>query len=227
MRYAVYFVPEPRTHLGGFGTGVLGYDSDSGREISHPPLVGVGSAEIEQWTAEPRNYGFHATLKAPFRLSPSASEADLLGVAHAFAAQHRAIRVPRLTVTLLESFIALVPAERCPLLDKVAGDAVRAFDHLRSPLTAADRERRLGAGLTPRQTNLLDTWGYPHVFDEFRFHMTLTGRLGLDDGHRALAALTRAYAHVDEPVVISAITISRQPAPEARFRTLARVPLSS
>jgi hypothetical protein len=28
-----------------------------------------------------------------------------------------------------------------------------------------------------RQRNYLDRWGYPYVMEEFRFHMTLTGRL--------------------------------------------------
>ena len=39
-----------------------------------------------------------------------------------------------------------------------------------------------------RQTENLDRWGYPYVFDDFRFHMTLTGRI--DAGRRsAIVAL--------------------------------------
>src|SRR5262249_2220033 len=45
------------------------------------------------------------------------------------------------------------------------------------PLTDADRARRNPARLTPRQRDYLERWGYPYVMEEFRFHMTLTGRL--------------------------------------------------
>lgn len=38
---------------------------------------------------------------------------------------------------------------------------------------------------------MLQTWGYPHVMEEFRFHLTLSGRLpkaGLDNWPRFLGA---------------------------------------
>ena len=35
------------------------------------------------------------------------------------------------------------------------------------------------AGSPPRQDANLLRWGYPYVLEDFRFHMTLTERLGL------------------------------------------------
>ena len=54
---------------------------------------------------------------------------------------------------------------------------MKAFNAYRAPLSAADRERRIKAKLSPRQIELMDQWGYPYVLDEYRFHMTLTGAL--------------------------------------------------
>ena len=48
--------------------------------------------------------------------------------------------------------------------------------------------------VTERQASNLDRWGYPYVFDDFRFHMTLTGPLTADDRGRALAWLKAEFA---------------------------------
>lgn len=223
MRYAIYFVPRPETPLAGFGSAILGYDCETGHELPHPPLPDVSREQQREWTADPRRYGFHATLKAPFRLRDGVREDDVIAVAQAFAATHRAFQVASLAVRRLDGCIALVPAQQDTRLDQLAGDAVRAFDHLRAPMEAADRQRRLAGGLTPRQTGHLDRWGYPYVFEDFRFHMTLTGRLRDGDIHRAMAALTLSYADVAGPVAIDAVTISRQAGAGARFRTLQRI----
>ena len=45
------------------------------------------------------------------------------------------------------------------------------------PPGAAELERRRKAGLSAAQEKMLLRWGYPYVLDEFRFHLTLTGRL--------------------------------------------------
>lgn len=225
MRYAIYFVPEPRSRLGRFGAGMLGYDCDSGSRIPFPSLPDVSAEELERFTAEPRRYGFHATLKPPFRLLPSASEADLLAIAETFAQRHRAIQLPTLTLTPLKNFLALVPTAPCPGLDALAGDAVRAFEHLRAPLTTEDRAKRLRSELSARQAAYLEAWGYPYVLDEFEFHMTLTGPLEPTEQNRLLSALEGPYAGVVEPETIASVTISRQMSPEVRFRTLARISL--
>jgi hypothetical protein len=74
-----------------------------------------------------------------------------------------------------------------------ADDLVRKcttiFDGFRAPMSAQERARRLDkltrrySCLTGPQTssqsemNNLDRWGYPYLFQDFRFHMTLTGQL--------------------------------------------------
>jgi len=84
-RYAIYFVPPAETEFFRFGSAVLGYDCYTGGGNRRPAIL---DAEPEFWdrlTAEPRRYGFHATLKAPFDLAPSCQEAQLVSALHSFA----------------------------------------------------------------------------------------------------------------------------------------------
>ena len=128
-------------------------------------------------TADPRKYGFHATLKAPFSLAQGRTEAELFAACAAFAATPRAIPVIRPVVGSISGFIAVIPADPPAELIRLAADCVSEFDAFRAPLTEADRARRNPSRLTSAQRAHLDRWGYPYVMEEFRFHMTLTGRL--------------------------------------------------
>ncbi len=202
-RYAVYFVPEPGGELYRFGSSWLGYDCYSGFALARrsPPAINADAAE--QHTREPRNYGFHGTLKAPFHLDPAYREADLIVALEAFSA--RALTFDP-SVELLDAFVAIVPAARCDPLESLAADCVRHFDRYRAPLSEQDRQRRTAAGLTSRQCENLDTWGYPYVFEDFRFHMTLTGRLAQETRHQILAALRGAF---NEAVGWKSVSVDR------------------
>jgi len=88
-RYAVYFVPPACSDLYRFGARLLGYDCYSGEDLGHPPDIGLDAPAWEELTHEPRQYGFHATLKAPFRLLSPFSETDLVAEFDRFAALPR------------------------------------------------------------------------------------------------------------------------------------------
>jgi hypothetical protein len=119
-----------------------------------------------------------------------------------------------------------VPAGAQDAVRALADDCVTAFHQYRAPLSARDRERRRAARLSPRQIELLDRWGYPYVFSEFRFHMTLTGRLPPDQQARWQAALAAAFAPLaDTAVDIDAVSLLRQDDRVAQFRVVAREPL--
>ena len=77
----------------------------------------------------------------------------------------------------LGSFLALTPTMPEAELSAFAGLCVRAFEPFRAPLSDTDIERRRKSGLTPKQDGYLTGWGYPYIFDEFRFHMTLSNKL--------------------------------------------------
>jgi len=220
-RYAIYYAAASGSELDRFGANLLGYDVWSGEDLPFPDGVAEGIPDWRDLTQDPRKYGFHATLKAPLALADDKTEAELVAACAAFADTPRTIPVLKPVVNSISGFIAVVPAERSAELERLAGDCVSAFDAFRAPLTPDDRARRNPSGLTPRQCDYLDRWGYPYVMEEFRFHMTLTGRL--DDTRRApiLAMLRDRFATIGiERLAIDAIALFRQDNTNSRFHIL-------
>jgi hypothetical protein len=221
-RFAIYFVPAPETALYRFGAAILGHDCYTGERVAHPGDLGWSEAEWEALTREPRTYGFHATLKAPFRLGPEVELADLIAEVRSLAASARPIPKIEPMVGLIAGFAAIVPRMASPGLAELAADCVTALDRFRLPMKPQERERRLTGGLNATQVAYLDRFGYPYVLDEFRFHMTLTGRIA-DERRSAVHALLR-NAHERSvgpgPIAIDRLVVLRQDDPAARFRVV-------
>jgi hypothetical protein len=179
-------------------------------------------------TQEPRRYGFHATLKAPFRLAAGRTEAELIDEFLEFSATIDSAPAIEPAVCLLQRFVAIVPLTVGAGLDRLAASCVERFDGFRAPLTSADRSRRLAAHLTARQIGHVERWGYPYVFDDFRFHMTLTGALSADRQEPMLAYLQDGLAcsHGDGPIKIDRLALVRQDNPAARFVVFAHRAIS-
>jgi putative phosphonate metabolism protein len=225
-RYAIYFTLPSDSALGRFGAAMLGYDCAEGVDVPQAVLEGLAPESLRSLTAEPRRYGFHATLTAPFRLAGT-RETELLAAAAAFARTRAPAPLGRLAVTRLGSFIALCPAQKQPAIAELESACVHAFHRFRAPMSAAERERRLKSSLTPHQRALMDRWGYPYVLDEYRFHMTLTGPIAAEQRDETFETLTRAYAALsDDTYAIDAISVLRQDDSGARFSVLERHALS-
>lgn len=226
MRYAIYFIPPHSSPLERFGCSVIGSSAYSGARCHPLRASGIAAEELATITEEPRRYGFHATLKAPMRLSPAFSEADLLRELRGFCAPRAPVVIGRLEVALFGGFIALRPSSPSPALDLLAAECVASFDHFREPMGPEEQARR-AAGLSPRQIALLDRWGYPYVFDEFRFHMTLTGRLPVERRQAWLERLGQAFGGLGrETVIVDALCLLRQDAPDSPFRVVERIPFA-
>jgi putative phosphonate metabolism protein len=218
-RYAIYYVPARGSELNRFGAALLGYDAFGGDDLPFPEEVVQAVPDWRELTADPRKYGFHATLKAPFILTPGKSEAELFAACNAFAATPRAIPVIKPVVGSISGFIAVIPAEPPPELIRFAADCVTAFDSFRAPLTDADRARRNPPKLSPAQREHLDRWGYPYVMEDFRFHMTLTGRLGSERREPVLAMLKARFSALGlATLAIDRIAVFRQDSAASRFR---------
>jgi putative phosphonate metabolism protein len=221
-RYAIYYAAAPDTDLDRFGARLLGYDAFSGRDLPFPDGVLQMAPDWRELTRDPRKYGFHATLKAPLSLAPGKTEADLLAACEAFARTPRPIPVISLVVGSISGFIAVVPAEPSAELKHLAADCVAEFDPFRAPLSAEDRARRNPSMLTPRQREYLDRWGYPYVMQDFRFHMTLTGRLTAERHGPVLTMLKdRLSALGLKALSIDRIALFRQDDADSRFRIVA------
>ena len=115
----------------------------------------------------------------------------------------------------------MIPDQPSAELQSLAADCVRDFDPFRSPLTDADRARRNPTRLTPRQCEYLERWGYPYVMEEFRFHMTLTGRLDETRREDVLALLRGRFARIGlTELAIDRIALFRQADRDARFEII-------
>ena len=186
-RYAIYYTP-PNGALATFGAQWLGWDIETGCAVPHPAISGL-PAPISEMTATPRKYGLHGTIKPPFRLADGTTTDGLKAAFSDLAAQLPAVSLDGLELTRLGGFLALtIRGDQTPLAD-LAGSVVQGLDAFRARPSEAELERRRKANLSPRQEELLMQWGYPYVMDEFRFHITLTGRLGRKDAETTKAAL--------------------------------------
>jgi len=229
-RYAVYYAPPPGSPLEAFGAAWLGRrvdgDAPPPARPSFPELEARG-LDLDEATGAARRYGCHATLKAPFVLTDGATADGLSAAVATFARTEAPVAGPDLVPRALGGFVALVPEAPTPELDAFAARVVEAFEPFRAPLPAGEMARRQAAGLTARQDALLRRWGYPYVFDEFFFHMTLTGRLAPADADAVVAALTPHVASSDMRTLrIDALDIFVQPDRTAPFRRWKRFPLT-
>ena len=220
-RYAIYYAPASGSELDRFGANLLGYDAFTGAEL---PLPGGIAQLVPDWrgvTQDPRKYGFHATLKAPLSLATDKTEAELLAACEAFAGTPRPIPVIQTVADTISGFIAIVPAGPSAELNLLAADCVSLFDRFRAPLTPEDRARRNPAGLTPRQCEQLERWGYPYVMEDFRFHMTLTGRLPAERRAPILPMLQQRFAALElATLAVDRIALFRQDSAKSRFRVI-------
>lgn len=224
-RYAVYYAPPAGGALAGFGAAWLGWDAATGAEAAGLAIAGLPRPRPEL-TAAPRRYGFHATLKAPFRLAPDAGADRLLGGLQAVAAAHAPFRFA-LELSEIGDFLALTPVGDAGRIATIAADCVRRLDVFRAPATPEDLARRNPDRLSAREAAYLADWGYPHVFEQFRFHLTLTGALPPDERKATRAALAPALAPLlAEPAAFEDLALFGEAA-DGRFRILARHPLGA
>lgn len=208
MRYAIYFTLPMNEPLARVAANWLGRDPFSGAAVPVPAIGNLSAGEIAEITAFPRRYGFHATLKPPFRLRSEDLRPDLLAEMMHFATDLAPFELPPLVITRLGKFFALTPSEPSEALQALVDEAVVRFDAFRAPLTEAERARRHPEKLSERQLSYLDRWGYPYIFEEFRFHMTLTGPVDDRDAARVRHALDAFFEPaLNEPVDFSNIAL--------------------
>lgn len=222
-RYAIYYVPAADSDLYRFGAEVVGYDGFRGTDVSFPGEIIAAMPDWAELTRDPRKYGFHATLKAPFPMAAGKQEADLVATCQAFADKARTLPVIAPVIRAISGFAALVPSEPSDALSALAQNCVETFDEFRAPMTLEDRARRNPAALTPRQVEQLDRFGYPYVRDDFRFHMTLTTRLPPDRSEAILGLLRIRFSRLALATLsVDAIALFRQDDSTSRFHVVRR-----
>jgi len=224
-RYAVYFTP-PEGELAALGAAWLGWDCARRCAVAHPEVPGL-PAPVAEITETPRKYGLHATIKPPFALAEGQGEAGLIGAFERFCAGEAAVTLAGLEIAALGRFLALVPVGDQGGLNGLAARAVAAFEPFRAPLTEPQLARRRTGGLTPEQDAHLLRWGYPYVMEEFRFHITLTGKRPKAELPAIKAALdARLGPIVPRPFQIDALSLVGEDR-QGRFHVLHRHTLTA
>ena len=221
QRFAIYYAPSTSDALWERASIWLGRDAASG-EVFDGTVAGIDRTRLLDLTESAGRYGFHATLKAPMALAAGATLEDLQEALAAFASTARPVALGSLRLANLNGFLALVPGEDDnSALQDLAAHVVESFEPLRAPLSPRDFAARLGRGLTERQAELLEGYGYPYVFDEFRFHMTLTDRLADEDREDLTEAAQTWFGPVlDGPVVLDRVVLYAEPESGTPFTRL-------
>lgn len=216
MRVEIYYTPGADHPLARAAAAWLGRTPFPFPDAMPAKCDSAGAAD--DLVAEPRRYGFHATLKAPFRLADGRTVEELAEALASFCQTRTAPALGPLRIADLGQFIALVPDGPRPDLEALAADAVCAFEAFRAPLDAVELARRRSAGLTARQEDHLSRWGYPYVFEEFRFHMTLTGRVGEHRRDGVMSLLQKRFnALLDSTPALDGVALFVEPERQADF----------
>ena len=224
-RYAIYWAPPKGSDLARFGAEWLGWDAEAGTHPprSDPPGLPIPAAEI---TAAPRRYGFHATVKPPFRLAGGTDPAGLRAAFHDFAAGQAPFLAPPLALSGKHGFLALRFSAPAPGMAVLAAQAVEALDRFRAPPSAEELDRRRARPLPPEAEANLTRWGYPWVMGLFDFHLTLSGALPPDHLAAVSAALDAPTAPFRAaPLAVEELCLFGDPGGGAPFRLLDRARL--
>ncbi|HWL56149.1 MAG TPA: DUF1045 domain-containing protein [Paracoccus sp. (in: a-proteobacteria)] len=220
-RFAIYHLPEGE--LGDFGAAWLGWDARTGKAPARPEVAGL-QASAAEITSVPRRYGFHATLKAPFRLAEGHSPDDLV-LRTALICDHLSAFALDLGLSCDWGFVALRPLRQPVELVALEQALVTRLDDLRAPLTPAERERRKPDALPEKARAHLDHWGYPFVLDLFNYHLTLSKSLPRAEGEALVAALGPVLDPlIRAPMQVRAVSLVGEDA-EGRMHRIEDFPL--
>jgi hypothetical protein len=228
-RYAVYFTPSVGTDWHEAGSRWLGRYASSGQSVAQPRIEGIAASTFAALTEDPRRYGWHATLKAPFRLAKGMDEDALAQSMRQLADTMTAFSLPTLRAGLIRNFLAVRPEGDLKKINAIARACTTALHQFVEPLTPSELQRRRNVGLTAEQDRLLMQWGYPWVLDQFQFHFSITSSLNQVDTEMNQLLLDAAKRHFEtlEKCRFEQLSLFVEPAPGENFLLVKNFPLKS
>ncbi|NQV58167.1 MAG: DUF1045 domain-containing protein [Alphaproteobacteria bacterium] len=226
QRYAIYYIPRETEALLNLADDWLGRRTLNQVPYQRISISGISDAMAGDITEQPRHYGFHATLKAPFRLAPKMTRKRLFTAVEQLVQDINPAPRVRLHLDVMDNFLALRPFGDDTALRAIGNACVTELDHLRAPLDKGERAHRLKAPLAPLQIRFLERWGYPYVLGQFRFHMTLSDALPTSKIDSVYDALKAYFGNVlATPLSIDTICIVGDPGAGQPFEALERFTL--
>jgi len=118
-----------------------------------------------------------------------------------------------------------VPQGDTTALGSLAATANVVLDAFRAPLSEAELTRKNAPYLTDQQRIYLINYGYPHIMEYFRFHITLTGPLAPDQITPVKTALQHYLGtDIPTPLVIDSLTLCGEDT-DGRFHEIERFTL--
>ncbi len=226
-RYAIYHAPNGA--LMQAGSAWLGWDAETGQTCPHPDpgaLPHPLPRPLAEITATPRKYGFHATIKAPFRLREGRNGDDLAEAMGALAGQLAPVTLDGMAAAELGRFVALRPTGATDPLQAMAATVVERLDMFRAPMGAEEMARRAPDTLSERQRALLVQFGYPYVLEQFHMHMTLSGSLPGPEREQVRAVARSHFAALlPSPYILDQLCLFGE-AQDGRFHILHRYTLT-
>jgi len=226
-RYAIYAVPPADQPLWRMASAWLGRDAESETESLPDLPPWLARPRWREITGDARHYGFHGTLKPPMALAGGRTPDGLVAALSLFAAESPPLPPLALQVSTIGGFVALLPRAPSAALNRLADLAVERFDQFRAPATEAELARRRQVPLSARQEANLTRWGYPYLFDDYRFHMTLTGRLPETERGPVGAYLSDLLAPALAHTVALTLALFVQDRRETPFRLVRRFRLGA
>lgn len=224
-RFAIYYTPPKAADWARFCTRWLGWDMAAGARVAFPDVPDL-PRPASDITETPRKYGLHATIKPPFRLAAGQTADTLVTACDTFCSKTAAVHLDGLQLARLGRFLALRPSGDQDRLNQLAAACVRDLDGFRAPASDTELARRRAARLSPTQEANLIAWGYPYVMQDFRFHMTLTGRLPRAELAQTETALNDILTpQLPAPFVVDALSLAGEDH-TGRFHLIHRYALS-
>lgn len=169
-RFAIYFIPKTGSSLQKFG--------DKWLDIVQPnAFPSKDKIKRTNWIKIPKKYGFHGTLKAPFRLRSDKNLDDLIISSKNICKSIKPFSLSGLKLSIIENALALTLINNSSSMSALSNQFVIQLDKFRAPLSKEEISVKRSRNLTAKQDYNLLHWGYPYVMEQFYFHLTLTNTL--------------------------------------------------
>ncbi len=155
----------------------MGLEPFSGEAFEQPSLQGIDPDRLWELTRSARRMGFQAVVKPFFRLALEMTEEKLCEHLEIFTSRQVPLLLPPLVLRFQDNRFYLEPHTYPSSLISLAADCIRTFDPYGMSPKPSESARLRAAVLSPQEKKNLELWGYPYVFNQYRFRLVLTSRV--------------------------------------------------